>query len=101
MIESTDIYRNDSVHMRCRDRNYRRDASIRVGSFFGNGLQLELEKVVDQLYSYLYKIALLENLMQACRIASEACQLEILCLGHLWGVLHQAPIKDRWSRPCS
>ena len=63
MIESTDVCRNDGVHWRCRDRNYRRDASTRDGSFFGNGSKLELEKVVDLLYSHLYETALFKNLI--------------------------------------
>ena len=63
MIESTDVCRNDGVCWRCRDRNCRRDASIRDGSFFGNRSKLELEKVVDLLYSYLYETALFKNLM--------------------------------------
>ena len=73
MIESTDVHRNDGVRWRCRDRNCRRDASIRDGSFFGNGSKLELEKVVNLLYSYSCETASFKNLMQECRIASEAC----------------------------
>ena len=61
MIESTDIHRNDGVCWRCRDRNCRRDALIRDGSFFGNGSKLE--KVVDLLYSYLYETASFKNLI--------------------------------------
>ena len=46
-MQSTDVHRNDGVHWRCRDRNCRRDVSIRDGSFFGNGSKLEFEKIVD------------------------------------------------------
>ena len=49
------------------------DVSIRDGSFFGNGSKLELEKVMDLLYSYSYETASFKNLMRECRIASEAC----------------------------
>ena len=63
MNESADVCRNDGVCLRCRDRNCRRDMLIRDGSFFGNGLKLELEKIVDLLYLYSYETALFKNLI--------------------------------------
>ena len=59
------------------------DASIRDGSFFGNGSKLELEKVVDLLYSYSYETASFKNLMWECRIASEAC---VNWRNFVWGI---------------
>ena len=73
MIESTDVHRSNGVRWRCRDRNCRRDTLIRDRSFFENRLKLELEKIVDLLYSYLYETASFKNLMQECRIANEVC----------------------------
>ena len=39
---------------------------------FGNGAKLELAIIVDLMYLYLYEMALHNNLMHECRIASEA-----------------------------
>ena len=72
MIESADAKRNDGVHWRCHECNCRKEASIRDGSFFGNGAKLELAMIVDLMYLYLYEMALHNNLMHECRIASEA-----------------------------
>ena len=44
MAEINDTRRNDRVRWRCADRNCRREASIRDGSFFGNGSKLEIVK---------------------------------------------------------
>ena len=46
--------------------------SIRDGSFLCDGSKLEVEKIVDVLYFYLYEIASVKNLMRECSIASEA-----------------------------
>ena len=54
MIESVDSRRSDGVYWRCRDRLCSRDASIRSGSFF-NHSKLELEQIIDILYTYLYE----------------------------------------------
>ena len=72
MVESADQKRNDRVRWRCRDRNCRREVSIRDGSFLGDGSKLEIEKIVDVLYYYSYEMASVKNLMRECGIASEA-----------------------------
>ena len=61
MIESADVRRSDGIRWRCRDRNCRKDASIRDASFFGNGSKLELEKIVDLMYAYSYETASFKN----------------------------------------
>lgn len=71
MVESADARRNDGVRWRCRER-HSKEASIRDGSFFGNGTKLELATIVDIMYSYSYEMASHNNLMRECRIASEA-----------------------------
>ena len=71
MITSADQKRSDGLPWRCRDRNCRREMSIREGSFFGNGTKLELVKIVDLMYSYSYETASMKNLMRECKIASE------------------------------
>ena len=45
---------------------------IRDSSFLGNGSKLEIEKIIDLLYFYLYELASVKNLMRECGIASEA-----------------------------
>ena len=101
MIESTDVHRNDGVCWRYRDRNCRRDVSIRDGSFFGNGSKLELEKVMDLLYSYLYETASFKNLMQECRIASKVCINWRNFVQDIYGDIFIRHLLRMWSRPCS
>ena len=72
MAEINDTRRNDGVRWRCTDSNCRCEASIRDGSFFGNGSKLEIVKIVDLMYAYLYETASFKNLARECRIASEA-----------------------------
>ena len=57
---------------RCTDCNCRYEALVRDGSFFGNGTKLEIVKIVDIMYAYLYETASIKNLARECRIASEA-----------------------------
>ena len=71
MTEGADNKRADGVCWRCCECNCRKEVSIRSGSFFGDGTRLELVKIVDLLYYYLYEQAS-AKILRELQIASEA-----------------------------
>ena len=71
MNEGADPKRNNGLRWRCRNRECRREASVRVGSFFA-GSKLEIAKIVDLMYVYSYEMASVKNLVRQCRIVREA-----------------------------
>ena len=67
-----DSKRKDGCRWRCQNRDWKKDVSIRDGSFFGSDTKLELKQVLDLLYLYAYEGASTASLMRECRMASEA-----------------------------
>ena len=71
MIEDADNKRADGVCWRCCEHNCRKEVLIRTGSFFGDVTSLELVKIVDLLYYYLYEQASVKTLIRELQITSE------------------------------